>query len=240
MSQSFKKEDYVRAVPEKYEFIPKNIIKVSDALYEYMLDIGTSEPEHMKALRLETQKNSQCVMQSPVDQGQFMSLLVKLLGAKKILEVGIFTGYSTLWMADALPEDGKIIACDLSEEWTSLGRKYWEKAKVDHKVDLRIAPAEVTLKDLKATGHQETFDIAFIDADKSNQSVYFEQALDLVRSGGLIIIDNVLWDSKVIDPSYQDIDTNGIRELNESLKHDDRVDVCILAMGDGVTLARKK
>ncbi len=240
MQNTFKKEEYVRPVPKEFEFKEKGIIDITDDLYRYMLSVTLREPEEMKGLRLETQKNSQCVMQSSPDQGQFMALLVKLMGAKKILEIGTFTGYSTLWMASALPKDGKIIACDVSEEWTNLGRKYWKKANLDHKIDLRIAPAEQTLKDLKKQGHSEKFDIAFVDADKDNQGLYFEYAMELIRPGGLIIVDNVLWAGKVIDPSYTDIDTNGVRHLNNKLLDDERIDVSMLAIGDGVILARKR
>lgn len=236
---TFKKEDYIRAVPKDYEFKGKGMINITDELYEYMNDMTLREPQVMRDLRLATYKDSQCVMQSSPDQGQFMSLLVKLMGAKKILEIGTFTGYGSLWMASALPEDGKIVACDVSDEWTILGRKYWKIAKVDHKIDLRIAPAQETLKKLKETGYSESFDIAFIDADKSNQSLYFEYAIDLVRSGGLIIIDNVLWGGKVIDSTHTDIDTEGVRDLNKKLKDDTRVDISMLALGDGVILARK-
>ncbi|HQS83890.1 MAG: SAM-dependent methyltransferase [Alphaproteobacteria bacterium 16-39-46] len=239
MNYAFRKEDYIRAVPKEFEFKEKGIIDVPNELYQYMLDVTLKEPKLMRELRLETQRNSQLVMQSSPDQGQFMSLLVKLMGAKKILEIGTFTGYSTLWMASALPQDGKIIACDVSEEWTSLGQKYWKLAKVDHKIDLRIAPAEETLEKLIKSGCSETFDIVFIDADKSNQSLYFEYAIKLLRSGGLVIIDNVLWAGKVINSDYDDIDTEGVRKLNERLKNDKRVDISMLALGDGVTLARK-
>lgn len=240
MTNIFKKEDYIRAVPEEFEFKEKGIINITDDLYNYILRVTLREPEAMQELRCETQKDSQCVMQSSPDQGQFMALLVKLIGAKKIIEVGTFTGYSSLWMASALPEDGKIIACDVSDKWTALGRKYWKKANVDHKIDLRIAPAEYTLKQLQADGQSGKFDIFFIDADKDNQALYFEYALDLLRPGGLIIVDNVLWAGKVIDSSYTDIDTEGIRRLNEKLKNDHRIDVSMLAIGDGVILARKR
>ena len=185
-------------------------------------------------------KDSQCIMRSPADQGQFMALMVKLTNAQNILEIGTYTGYSTLWMASALPENGKITTCDVSERWTSIGEKYWQEAGVRDKINLRIGPAEDTLNQLIEDKAQQQFDLVFIDADKRNQSIYYEKSLELLRSGGLIILDNVLWQGKVVDHSFDDIDTECIRTLNAKLKDDQRVDISMLALGDGVTLIRKR
>ncbi len=236
----YKREDYVKKMPKEYEFKSATIIRINDAIYEYMLDVSLREPQPMRRLREETAKDSQSIMQSPVDQGQFMALMVKLTNAKNILEIGTFTGYSTLWMASALPENGKIITCDVSPQWTSIGEKYWKEAGVRDKIDLRIGPAENTLNQLIEDKTQEQFDIVFIDADKSNQSLYYEKSLKLLRPGGLIILDNVLWQGKVVDHSFDDVDTKSIRTLNAQLKDDSRVDISMLALGDGVTLIRKR
>jgi caffeoyl-CoA O-methyltransferase len=168
-----------------------------------------------------------------------MALLIQLIGAKKTLEVGVFTGYSSLSVALALPEDGKVIACDVSEEYTSIARRYWEKAEVTHKIDLHIAPAIQTLDRLLAEGQANTFDFAFIDADKENYDGYYERSLQLVRKGGLIAIDNVLWSGRVIDPEFQDADTLAIRALNEKLHQDQRISLSLLPVSDGLTLALK-
>ncbi|MFO0545804.1 MAG: O-methyltransferase, partial [Pseudanabaena sp.] len=173
------------------------------------------------------------------EQGQLMALLIQLIGAKKTLEVGVFTGYSSLSVALALPEDGKVIACDVSEEYTSIARRYWEKAEVTHKIDLHIAPAIQTLDRLLTEGQANTFDFAFIDADKENYDGYYERSLQLVRQGGLIAIDNVLWSGRVIDPEFQDADTLAIRALNEKLHQDERISLSLLPVSDGLTLALK-
>jgi caffeoyl-CoA O-methyltransferase len=180
-------------------------------------------------------------MQIGAEQGQFMSLLVRLIGAKRTLEVGTFTGYSALTVALALPADGQVIACDVSEEWTSIGRRYWQRAGVAHKIDLRIAPGNETLAKLVADHSQHnSFDFAFIDADKSNYGSYYEYCIQLVRPGGLIAVDNVLWSGGVIDPSDQRPDTLAIRALNAKLHDDERVDVSLVPIGDGLMLARKR
>jgi predicted O-methyltransferase YrrM len=179
-------------------------------------------------------------MQISAEQGQFMALLIHLLAARKTLEIGVFTGYSSLAVALALPDDGRVIACDISEEWTSIARGYWREAGVERKIDLRLGPALKTLDDLIAQGQGGRFDFAFIDADKGNYINYYERALVLVRPGGLIAVDNVLWDGKVIDPSVNDPDTRAIRAFNESLRNDDRVWISMLPIRDGLTLACKK
>jgi predicted O-methyltransferase YrrM len=180
------------------------------------------------------------MMQISPDQGQFMALLIHLLDARRTLEIGVFTGYSSLSVALALPEDGHVIACDINEEWTSIARRYWREAGVEKKIDLRLRPALETLDDLIAAGEGGRFDFAFIDADKGNYANYFDRALVLLRPGGLIAIDNVLWFGRVIDPAADDPDTLAIRAFNEKLHHDDRVWISMLPVRDGLTLALKK
>ncbi|AFY75785.1 putative O-methyltransferase [Pleurocapsa sp. PCC 7327] len=209
-------------------------------LYEYFRSIALREPEILTQLRQETAKHPMANMQIAPEQGQFMALLVQLMEAKKTLEVGVFTGYSTLAVALALPPEGTIVACDISEEYTAIARRYWEKAGVIHKIDLRIAPAIETLEQLIAQGQVNTFDFAFIDADKSNYDNYYEQALQLVRPGGLIAIDNVFWGGKVADPNATDNRTQVIRRLNQKIHQDDRVTMSLVPIADGLTLALKR
>ncbi|OKH20621.1 SAM-dependent methyltransferase [Hydrococcus rivularis NIES-593] len=209
-------------------------------LYEYFQSIALREPEILTQLRQETAKHPMANMQIAPEQGQFMTLLVQLMGAKKTLEIGVFTGYSTLAIALALPPEGTIVACDISEEYTAIARRYWEKAGVIHKIDLRIAPAIETLEQLIAQGQVNTFDFAFIDADKSNYDNYYEQALQLVRPGGLIAIDNVFWGGKVADPDATDNRTQVIRRLNQKIHQDDRVTMSLVPIADGLTLVRKR
>ncbi|MDQ2855904.1 MAG: class I SAM-dependent methyltransferase [Acidobacteriota bacterium] len=208
--------------------------------YQYLLDTAVREPEVAARLREETHKLANAQMQIAPDQGQFMQLLVQLLRAKKTLEVGVFTGYSALWVALGLPDDGRIIACDVSEEYTAVGRRYWKEAGVEGKIDLRLAPALETLDELITAREQGTFDFAFIDADKSNYENYYERALQLLRAGGLVAIDNTIWSGRVADPNEQDEDTVAIRRLNEKLRHDERVTLVMLTVGDGLTLALKR
>lgn len=213
---------------------------LNDHLYEYLLSVSLREPDVLRQLREETAKHPDGGMLSAPDQGQFMALLIQLIGARKTLEIGVFTGFSSLSLALALPPDGKLIACDVSEEFTSIARRYWEQAGVTHKIDLRIAPAIQTLDHLLADGQANTFDFAFIDADKENYDGYYERALQLIRPGGLIAIDNVLWHAKVIEPQAQDADTLAIRALNEKLRDDQRVTLSMLSISDGLTLAVKR
>ena len=212
---------------------------VTDELAAYLRRVSLREPDVLSRLRERTASVPEARMQITPEQGQFMQMLVQLLGARKTLEVGVFTGYSSLAVAMALPAEGRVTACDVSKEWTSIGRAFWEEAGVAHKIDLRIAPAVETLDSLIADGQQGAYDFAFIDADKSNYDAYYERALVLVRGGGLIAVDNVLWHSKVIDPSVNDSDTIAIRNLNEKIHGDMRVSISLLPIGDGLTLARK-
>jgi predicted O-methyltransferase YrrM len=194
----------------------------------------------MRRLREETATLDRARMQIGPEQGQFMALLVELIGARRALEVGTFTGYSALAVARALPDDGRLIACDVSAEWTSIGRPYWEEAGVAHKIDLRLAPAIETLDALLDEGRAETFDFVFIDADKTGYDAYYERALSLIHAGGLITLDNTLWEAKVVDPEITDADTEAIRAINKKLAADERVTLSMVPIGDGLTLARKR
>jgi caffeoyl-CoA O-methyltransferase len=211
-----------------------------DDLYDYLLDVSLREPPVMERLREETGSLERANMQIGPEQGQLMGLLVELMGARRALEIGTFTGYSALAVALALPEDGRLVACDVSEEWTAVARRYWEEAGVAHKIDLRLAPAAETLEALLAEEGAGTFDFVFIDADKQGYVDYYEGALELVRVGGLIVLDNTLWEGKVVDPGVTDADTEAIRALNEKLAGDERVGLSLLPVGDGLTLARKR
>lgn len=215
-------------------------MNLTPPVYHYLLKNSLREPEVLTELREQTSKMSMSQMQISPEQGQFMRLLVEMLNAERTLDIGVFTGYSALSVALSLPEEGQIIACDINTEWTKVAKKFWEKAGVAHKIDLHIAPADETLKQLISDGQQDTFDFAFIDADKANYALYYELCLILIRPGGLIAIDNVLWDGKVADESIHDKDTVSIREINQLLKNDDRVSLSMLPIGDGLTLALKK
>ena len=215
-------------------------LPLNDQIFSYLLNTSVREPEYLVRLRAETAQLTDGNMQISADQGQFMTLLVKLIGARKTLEVGVFTGYSSLCTARGLPADGQIIACDVSAEWTTIARRYWAEAGVAHKIDLRLAPAVETLDSLLADGQAGTFDFAFIDADKENYDTYYERALQLVRPGGLIAFDNTLWYGKVADESVQDVDTIALRALNKKLPDDERVMMSQLTVGDGLTLVLKR
>jgi predicted O-methyltransferase YrrM len=218
----------------------KKYLTLTDSVYDYLQAVSVREPNVLKRLREETASMPNFTMQISPDQGQFMALLVQLINASKTLEVGVFTGYSSLSVALALPTDGKLIACDVSDEYTQVARRYWAEAGVAGKVSLRLAPALETLDGLINEGQAGTFDFAFIDADKGNYDGYYERALKLVRKGGLITIDNVLWGGKVADDNAQDADTVAIRALNEKLLDDQRVSLSLLPIADGLTLALKR
>ncbi|MBW4490359.1 MAG: class I SAM-dependent methyltransferase [Trichocoleus desertorum ATA4-8-CV12] len=215
-------------------------LDLTNQLYDYLLSNCLREPELLVQLRQETAQHPMAQMQIAPEQGQFMALLVQLMGAKKTLEVGVFTGYSSLVVALALPADGKVIACDVSEDYTAIARRYWQTAGVADKIDLRIGPAVDTLDQLLATGEAESFDFAFIDADKSNYWNYYERSLQLVRPGGLIAIDNVLWSGRVADPQVQDNRTESIRAFNAKLHQDQRITLSLVPIADGLTLALKR
>ena len=214
-------------------------LPLNDALYEYLLSVSMREPDILSRLRAETASDPMVRMLSAPEQGQLMALLVRLSGARKCLEVGVYTGYSTLWVALALPPDGILVACDISEEWTAIGRRYWAEAGVSDRIRLELAPALATLDRLLENGQGGSFDFAFIDADKENYLNYYERTLQLVRPGGLILIDNTLWSGAVADPADQEPDTRAIRKLNKHIHADQRVQMSLLPVADGLTLVLK-
>lgn len=215
-------------------------IVVTDTLYEYLLAASLRETDLQRRLREETAANPSARMQIAPEQGQFMGLIARMIGARRCLEVGVFTGYSSLAVALALPDDGRIVACDVSEEWTAVARRYWQAAGVAHKVELRLAPAIETLDALIAAGEAGAYDLAFIDADKTNYLAYYERVLMLLRPGGMVMTDNTLWSGRVADPEVGDADTVALRHYNEHLHRDERVDLSLVPIGDGLTLARKR
>jgi predicted O-methyltransferase YrrM len=215
-------------------------IEMTDALYDYFASVSLRESDLQRRLRDETAQLPNGSMQVAPEQGQFLAMLVQLLRAKRTFEVGVFTGYSSLTTALALPDDGRIIACDMNETWTGVARRYWREAGVDHKIDLRLGPAVQTLDGLIADGQAGSFDFAFIDADKANYDNYYERALVLLRPAGLMAIDNMLWHGKPIDPAAQDNDTLAIRAINAKLHQDQRISLSLVPIGDGITLAFKR
>ncbi len=226
----------------------KSDIRLTKDLYDYMLSVSLRDHAVLRALREETAKDPNAIMQIPPEQGQFMALLVKMLGARKALEIGTYTGYSSLAVALALPDDGIVVACDSHVEWTNVARRFWKEAGVEHKIDLRIAPALDTLNELLNDGQADTFDFVFIDADKINYDGYYERSLQLVRQGGLIVLDNVFLFGSVVAPDELDekmreriSPTNiaAMQVLNKKILNDTRVDISMLPVADGLTLARK-
>lgn len=215
-------------------------LTLTDSLYDYLLATSLRESDLLRQLREETAKDPLARMQISPEQGQFMSLLVRLMGARRALEIGVFTGYSSLCIAQALPPDGQLIACDVSEEWTAVARRYWEQAGVADRVDLRLAPALETLDALLGDGEAGRFDFAFIDAHKPEYVDYYERLLRLLRPGGVVAVDNVLWSGRVVDPAQDDEDTRAIRAFNEHVAADERVHLSLVPIGDGLTLALKK
>ena len=214
-------------------------LNLDDTIYQYLLSQSLREHPAQAALREATRTHPHAVMQISPEQGQFMALLIRLLGARRTIEIGVFTGYSALSVALALPDDGKVLACDISDEYTRVGVPHWQAAGVMHKIDLQLAPALVTLDARINAGEHGQYDFAFIDADKSGYDAYFERCLTLLRTGGLIAIDNTLWSGKVARPA-EDADTAALQALNSKLHRDERVDLSMLPIGDGLTLARKR
>ena len=213
---------------------------LTDKLHQYLLEVSLREPEPMRRLREETARLPQGGMQTAPEQGQFLSLLVRILAARRIVEIGVFTGHSTAWMALALPETGKIIACDKSEEWTAIARRYWAELGVLDRIDLHLGPALPAVESLLAQGMAGTVDLIFVDADKAHYDRYFEHGLELLRAGGLMVFDNTLWHARVIDRTNTEPDTEAIRRFNRRLNKDERVDISLVPIGDGLTLARKR
>jgi caffeoyl-CoA O-methyltransferase len=214
---------------------------LTDEVADYLRSVAVREPDVLARLREETQSGVRAaIMQITPEQGAFMAMLVRMIGAKKTLEVGVYTGYSSLSVALALPEDGRITACDTSEEWTAIAQRYWKEAGVEHKIDLHLRPAVETLDELIANGASGTYDFSFIDADKTGYDAYYERSLTLLRPGGMIGIDNVLWSGQVVDQADTSESTAAIRAINRKVHGDQRIDVCMLPIGDGLTLARKR
>lgn len=215
-------------------------IGLDEGLYDYLLNVSLREPEVLRSLREETASLPQANMQIAPEQGQFMALLAQLMGARRYLEIGTFTGYSALMVALALPDDGKVVACDISKEWTDIARRYWEQAGMSERIHLHLRPAAQTLDRLLSDGQAGAFDLAFIDADKTGYLGYYEKALELLRPGGVVMVDNTLWDGAVADADIHDADTVALRAFNEHVRDDVRVDLSLVPVGDGLTLARKR
>lgn len=215
-------------------------LNLTDNLYQYLLDHSLREDGIARQLRERTAEHEWARMQVGPEQGQFMALLAELIGARRMIEVGTFTGYSALCLARALPEDGRLVCCDISAEWTAIGIPYWEQAGVRERIDLRIAPAIETLDELLDNDEDGQYDLAFIDADKTHYVHYYERCFKLLRAGGLVMFDNTLWGGSVADPSDRDADTQAIRDLNDLLLADERITLSLVPIGDGLTLARKR
>ncbi len=212
---------------------------LDDVLHQYLLDVSVDEDPVARALRARTATLEEHYMQISPEQGQFFKFLLRMMNAQQVIEVGTYTGYSALCMAQMVGVRGRVVCCDISEEWTAIGREFWQQAGVAERIDLRLAPALETLEQMRQAGEAGSFDFAFIDADKGNYQAYYEHLLDLIRPGGVIAVDNTLWSGRVADPSEQESDTVAIREFNRMLASDSRVMVSLVPIGDGLTLARK-
>jgi len=218
----------------------RETLGLGETLVSYLREFGMREDADLRALRTDTASHPRAQMQISPEQGQFMILLLELIGARKSFEVGTFTGYSAMCAAKAMGRDGHVVALDISEEFTSIARRHWATAGVAACIDLRLAPAADSLKAMIAAGESGSYDFAFIDADKTGYDTYYESALELVRTGGLIAIDNVLWSGSVADPADTSADTEALRALNKKIVADQRVSMCLVPIGDGLTLARKR
>lgn len=218
----------------------RRALGLDDDLHDYLRSVSVRETPEQRALRDETDRLERANMRTGAEQAQFLGLLIRILGAQRVLEIGTFTGYGTLAMALALPPDGRIVACDTSDEWTAIARRHWVAAGVADRIELRLAPALDTLDGLLREGAAGHFDFAYIDADKTNMSAYFERCMTLVRPGGLIAVDNVLWGGSVIDAGDTSESTGAIRAFNEARRSDERVDISLVPIGDGLTIARRR
>jgi caffeoyl-CoA O-methyltransferase len=218
----------------------RSTLDVDDRLMDYIREVGVRESPVLEELRRKTGEMEAANMQISAEQGQLMRLLAKLMGVERAIEIGTFTGYSAICVAESMSEDGQLIACDVDEEWTAMAREYWERAGVEDRIELRLRPAVETIDELLEAGEGGTFDFAFIDADKQNYDAYYEGCLELLGDGGLIGIDNTLWSGRVADPDDQGESTQAIRALNDKIGDDERVDVSLVPIGDGLTLARKR
>ena len=226
----------------------KNLIGSAEEIYNYVLKSSLRENEVLNRLRSETLKDPAAIMQIPPEQGQLMALLVKLISAKRAIEIGVYTGYSALCVAQALPDDGYMVACDINEEWLDVAKRYWLEASVNNKIDLRISPAVQTLESMLNDGQKETFDFIFMDADKQNYDKYYELSLKLLRPGGLVVIDNTLLFGSVVNSQLMpeklkgvlsESDVEAVKQLNLKIKKDNRVEISMLQVADGITLVRK-
>lgn len=215
-------------------------LQLTAPLLKYLLEIDPAESPAQRRLRKETARLPMARMQIAPEQGHFMALLARLINARRVLEIGVFTGYSSLAVAQALPEDGELVGCDVSEEWTAIARRYWREAGVEHKITLHLAPALQTLDRLLADGEAGRFDLAFIDADKTSYDAYYEGCLRVVRPGGLVLIDNVLQGGRVVEPGAESDNVRAIQALNDKIASDERVDIVLLPLADGLTMARRR
>ena len=214
-------------------------LSIDDRVYDYLLSVSLKESDLLKQLRAETAAIEFSEMQIAPEQGQFMALLVKLIAARRALEIGTFTGYSSISIASALPQGGELVCCDDSDEWTLVAKKYWQQAGLEDRIDFRLGDAGKTLQALVDEGQAGTFDFIFIDADKQNYPLYYELSLNLLRAGGLMAVDNTLWSGDVADPENMEPGTRAIRRFNEILKQDERVEISLVPIGDGLTLVHK-
>ncbi|VAW53911.1 O-methyltransferase family protein [C1] [hydrothermal vent metagenome] len=215
-------------------------LSIDDRLYDYICDVSINESELLRQLREETALIEYSVMQISPEQGQFMSLLIKLMSVKRAIEIGTFTGYSSICIANAMSDDGRLICCDISPQWTNIAEKYWARAELENKINLFTQPADITLQMLIDKGDEGSFDFIFIDADKQNYIQYYEMALQLLRKGGMMAVDNTLWSGAVADPENSEPGTRAIRRFNEMVKQDNRVTSSLVTIGDGLTLILKE
>ena len=215
-------------------------LSIDDRTYDYLCHVAVNEPELLRRLRQETAELDYSVMQISPEQGQFMSLLIRLMGAKRAIEIGTFTGYSSICVASAMPQDGELICCDTSPQWTAIAEKYWALAGLEDKITLYTQPAEKTLEMLLDEGAEKSFDFIFVDADKQNYIKYYDMALRLLRKGGMMAVDNTLWSGAVADPDNNEPGTRAIRRFNDMVKNDERVTKSLVTIGDGLTLILKE